>query len=206
MAQWIIQLIEQHGYWAVAALMLLENVFPPIPSELIMPFAGYASAKGELSTVGVVLAGTLGSLAGTLPWYFAGRWVGDRRLKQWAGRHGRWLTLSPDDVERADRWFDQRGHVAVFFGRLVPGLRSVISAPAGVTGMPFGRFLLWSAAGTLLWTGALAAVGLLLESRYEEVSRWMDPVAKAVLGFALAAYVWRVVRFKPQPAGGSGKA
>lgn len=123
--------------------------------------------------------------------------MGDERLKQWAGRHGRWLTLSPDDVERADRWFDRRGHVAVFLGRLVPGLRSVISAPAGVTGMPFGRFFLWSAAGTLVWTGALAAVGLLLRDNYEAVAHWLDPVAKGVLALALVTYLWRVLRFKP---------
>lgn len=196
MLEWIVSLIDQHGYWAVTALMLLENVFPPIPSELIMPFAGFAAARGDLSLPLVVVAGTLGSVLGTLPWYVAGRCIGDARLKRWAGKHGRWLTMSPKDIKNADRWFDQHGRAAVFFGRLVPGLRSVISAPAGVTGMPFGSFLLWTFAGSLIWTGTLASLGVVLESNYEHVADWIDPVSKGILIAAIVLWLWRVVRFR----------
>lgn len=199
MADWIIGLIEQHGYLAIAALMLLENVFPPIPSELIMPFAGFVAARGDLSPAGVLLAGVCGSVLGTLPWYWAGQRVGNERLKRWAGRHGRWLTVSPGDLERGERWFAHHDAGAVLFGRLVPALRSVISAPAGVARMPFARFLLWTVLGTALWTATLASLGYLLDAGYERVSRWLDPVSTAIVVGAVLAYVWRVATFREHP-------
>ena len=196
MAQWIIGFIEQHGYFGIAALMILENVFPPIPSELIMPFAGFAAARGKLSTTGVVLSGTIGSLLGTLPWYVAGRLLSLERLKAWSSRYGRWLTVSPADIDKAERWFQRRGASAVFLGRMVPAVRSVISAPAGLVKMGLPRFLLWSSAGSLLWVGLLVAAGFLLEGQYERVGHWLDPVTKVILGAALLAYLYRVLTFK----------
>lgn len=196
MAEWIVGVIEDYGYFAVCALMLLENVFPPVPSELIMPFAGFVASRGDLSTVGVVMAGALGSLLGTLPWYWAGRAIGHERLKSWAARHGRWLTVEPAEIDKAQAWFGRRGAAAVFFGRLVPALRSIISAPAGVAGMPLPRFLLWSAAGSLIWTSALTWGGHALADQYELVMRWMEPVTRVVLVGGLIVYVWRVCRFK----------
>jgi membrane protein DedA with SNARE-associated domain len=196
MAQSIVDFIQEHGYLAITLLMLLENVFPPIPSEFIMPFGGFVSSQGELSLVGVILAGTAGSLLGTLPWYWAGRRIGHGRLRHWAERHGRWLAVGPDDVDKAQRWFERRGRRAVFLGRLVPALRSVISAPAGVAAMPLPRFLLWSTAGSLLWVTGLAAAGHALGGQYELVMRWMEPVSRVVLGLAVVAYVWRVWRFR----------
>ena len=195
MAQWIIEFITQQGYIAIAALMLLENLFPPIPSELIMPFAGFVAAQGNLHPAGVVLVGTAGSVAGTLPWYWAGRAIGLARLQAWADRHGRWLTVSRQDINKAQAWFERRGAVAVTLGRLVPALRSVISAPAGIARMPMVKFLYWSALGSLLWTSALTAVGYLLQNRYDAAVDWLDPVTKVVLVAALAAYAWRVITF-----------
>lgn len=197
MAERLISLIEQHGYLAVALLMLLENVFPPIPSELIMPFSGAAAANGNLNVVGVVVAGSLGSLAGALLWYWIGRRIGPERLKRWASRHGRWMTLSPKDVGQADAWFDRRGHWAVLIGRLVPAVRTLISVPAGLSEMPVSKFLLWSGIGTVLWTTALAGVGYVLGSNFDTATKWLDWVTYAVLGLALAIYVWRVVTFDP---------
>lgn len=196
MADWIIHFIETHGYLGVAALMLLENIFPPIPSELIMPFAGFTAANGRLHPSGVVIAGTIGSLVGTLPWYLAGRALGADRLKRWAGRHGRWLTVAPDDIDRANVWFDRRGAAAVAIGRLVPAVRSLISVPAGVARMPFAAFLIWSAAGSLVWVSALTALGWVLQNNYSQVSAWIDPVAKVIVAAALATYLWRVIRFR----------
>lgn len=196
MADWIVGLIEQYGYLGIALLMLLENVFPPIPSELIMPFAGFAAARGDLHPAGVLAAGTAGSLLGTLPWYWAGRSIGEERLKRAAARHGRWLAMSPDDIAQAGRWFERHGPMAVFLCRLVPTLRSVISAPAGIARMPLPSFLAWTVIGTLLWTGALAGIGYALESRYEQIQAWLNPVSTAVVVIAVAAYLWRVVRWK----------
>ncbi|AKJ27451.1 DedA family protein [Caldimonas brevitalea] len=196
MADWIVQFIESHGYLGVALLMVAENVFPPIPSELIMPFAGYTAARGELTPLGVVLAGIAGSVLGTLAWYWAGRRIGSERLKQWADRHGRWLTVSADDIERADRWFDRHGHWSVATGRLVPAVRSVISAPAGISGMSFNRFLFWSVLGTAVWTGALTGVGYWLEDNYEQVGRWLDPLSTGIVVVALLGYAYRVITFR----------
>jgi len=195
-AEWIIGLIQQYGYPAIAGLMFLENIFPPLPSELIMPFAGFVTARGKLDPFLVVLSGTFGSLAGTIPWYFAGRAVGMERLYRWAGRHGRWLAVSQSDLVSAQAWFERRGALAVALGRLVPALRSVISAPAGIARMPIQVFLLWSAVGSLTWTSFLAGVGYLLENRYEQVVNWLDPVSKIIVATAIAAYLWRVLTFK----------
>ncbi|OYY62662.1 MAG: alkaline phosphatase [Burkholderiales bacterium 28-67-8] len=196
MAEWIIDLIQQYGYPAVAALMFLENIFPPLPSELIMPFAGFVGARGKLDPFWVVLCGTFGSLAGTIPWYFAGRAVGIERMHRWAGRHGRWLAVSQSDLASAQAWFERRGALAVALGRLVPALRSVISTPAGIARMPIQVFLLWSAVGSLIWTSLLAGIGYLLKSRYEQVVNWLDPVSKIIVAAAMAACLRRVLTFK----------
>lgn len=200
MPEWIIDLIQQYGYPAIAALMFLENIFPPLPSELIMPFAGFVAARGKLDPFLVVLCGTFGSLAGTIPWYLAGRAVGMERMHRWAGRHGRWLAVSRSDLASAQAWFERRGALAVALGRLVPALQSVISAPAGIARMPIQVFLLWSAVGSLIWTSLLAGVGYLLENRYEQVVNWLDPVSKIIVAAAIAAYLWRVLTFKRRPS------
>jgi membrane protein DedA with SNARE-associated domain len=188
-------LIAQGGYVAIALLMLLENVFPPIPSELIMPLAGFAAARGELSLAGVIAAGSAGSLAGATLWFLVGRWLGTEGLKRWSRRHGRWLTLTPEDVDAADRWFDRHGVWAVLFGRLVPTVRTFISVPAGLSGMAWAPFLAFSAVGTVAWTAFLALAGHALGSRHEAVARWLDPVSLAVVAVVGAIYLYRVVTF-----------
>ena len=113
MADWIIRTIESTGYVGIALLMFLENVFPPIPSEFIMPLAGFMVSKNERALSGVVLAGTIGSVMGALPFYYAGYFIGEARLNRWIGKHGRWLTVSQEDLERAKRWFAKHGPLAV---------------------------------------------------------------------------------------------
>ena len=163
-----------------------------------MPFAGYVAATGKLHWLGVVAAGLVGSIAGTLPWYWAGRALGSARLKRYADRHGRWLTVSSDDITHAEGWFQRHGAASVLFGRLIPAIRTLISAPAGMANMPLASFLLWSAAGTLAWTGLLVALGYLLENRYEQVSEWLDPVSKAVVGLIVLTYFYRVFTHRGQ--------
>jgi membrane protein DedA with SNARE-associated domain len=200
LADWVIHFIEQHGYGGIALLMLAENIFPPLPSELIMPFAAFQSARGQLHWVLVILAGTIGSIVGTLPWYFAGRLLGLQRVLQFADRHGRWLTLSRSDIESAERWFGERGSLVLVFGRLVPALRTVISLPAGISRMPLWRYCLWTGAGSLIWCSILTAAGTLLASEYQRIARIMSPVSTAILVGLLAWYVWRLVQFKPAAA------
>jgi membrane protein DedA with SNARE-associated domain len=194
MTNWIAGFIRDYGYGALAGLMFLENVFPPLPSELIMPFAGYVAARGELHPIGVVVAGSAGSLLGALAWYAVGYWFGIDRLKRFAQRHGRWLTLSADEVDQAQRWFHRFGGVAVGVGRLIPAVRSVISVPAGVARMGLGRFLLWSTVGTTAWSGLLTALGYQLGERFADVERWLQPVSWTIVVIALGGYWYRVAR------------
>lgn len=192
MFDWITGLVEQTGYLGIALLMFAENVFPPIPSELIMPLAGFTAARGELAFLPMVAAGTAGSLAGTLLWYQIGRWYSLARLRCLTARHGRWLTLTPEDVDKADAWFTRHGAKAVFLGRLVPGVRTLISVPAGINAMPFGRLLAYSTLGTSIWTGLLAAAGYLLEERYALVEDWINPASNLVLVAIIGLYAYRV--------------
>lgn len=205
MLDWITSFIESGGYGGIAALMLLENVFPPIPSEVIMPLAGLGAARGELSLVGAIVAGSLGSLAGAYFWFALARHFGIDRLKRWTLAHGRWLTLDPSEVDRADAWFDLHGHKAVLVGRLVPGIRTLISVPAGFSEMSTSRFLIYSGIGTFGWTTVLAVAGYLLEDGYRRVESWVNPVSTVVMVGLVALYLYRVATFRPKEAPGTGR-
>lgn len=196
MASWVESIVESTGVFGIAFLMLLENVFPPIPSELIMPLAGYTAARGEANIALVIVAGSLGSLAGAVLWFALGYWVGEERVKRFADRYGRWLTLSREDIDKADDWFDEHGHKAVLIGRLIPTVRTLISAPAGISEMAWGRFLLYSGIGTAAWTAALALLGYWLGSQYKNVTAWLDPISLGVLALIVLYYLYRVATFK----------
>jgi membrane protein DedA with SNARE-associated domain len=195
-ASWIEAIVETTGVLGIALLMFLENLFPPIPSELIMPLAGYTAAQGNANIVLVILAGALGSLAGAAVWYALGRLVDHERVKRFADRRGRWITMTRKDVERADDWFDAYGHWAVLFGRLIPTVRTLISIPAGLSEMPLRRFLIYSGIGTAIWTTMLALVGYALGSEYSQLEHWIDPLSLAVVVLIVAVYLWRVATFR----------
>jgi membrane protein DedA with SNARE-associated domain len=196
MASWIIAFISSTGYWGILLLMLVENVFPPIPSELIMPLAGFMVAQDKLTFLGATLAGMAGSVIGALPFYYAGKKLGEERVKRFADRHGRWLTVSGQDIERASRWFDRHGGAAVFLCRLIPGVRSLISVPAGIARMNFVKFLFYTSIGTALWAGLLAYVGYVLGSNFTKVGEYLDPVSWIVFGAIAVLYVARVLMRK----------
>jgi membrane protein DedA with SNARE-associated domain len=201
MLNWITSTLDTLGYPGIVLLMCLENVFPPLPSELIMPLAGFLATKDQFSLVGVVLAGTLGSVLGALPLYGLGYLMGEARVKAWAERYGTWLMVSAEDVEQAKGWMDRHGRKAVFLCRLVPGVRSLISIPAGFVRMPLTPFLLYTALGTGVWAALLATAGRLLGERYAQVKTYLGPVAYVVLGLIALAWVVRVVRRKRVGAG-----
>jgi membrane protein DedA with SNARE-associated domain len=200
MFDWIVGIVVGFGLVGVLVLMFAENVFPPIPSELIMPLAGFAAAQGHLSFPGVVAAGTAGALAGAAVWYGVGRCVSPDRLDRWVERYGRWLTVDLDELQRARGFFQRHGGWAVFLGRLLPAVRTLISVPAGLAHMPAGAFLAWSAAGTALWTLFLASLGYVLQARYQLVEQWIDPISTAVVIAVAAFYVIRVVRYRARAA------
>ncbi|GGK28463.1 alkaline phosphatase [Deinococcus malanensis] len=202
MAEWVQNLMDSMGYLGILLLMVIENVFPPIPSELIMPSAGFAASRGDLNLALVVLMGTLGSVLGTLPLYYVGRAFGEERLVAWADKYGKWLTLSGKDIRRADDWFDRHGTKAVLFGRMVPGIRSLLSLPAGMSEMPLPKFLIYSAIGSALWASVLAGAGYLLGENYDKVERYVGPASKVILGLlVVAAVVWFVRRKHSQGSG-----
>ena len=196
MFDWIVDIVTGAGLAGVAFLMFVENVFPPIPSELIMPLAGFSAARGDMSLIGVVLAGSAGALAGAVRWYWIGLSVGLDRVNRFVERYGRWLTLTTGDVASAVAWFERHGGIAVFIGRLIPTIRTLISVPAGVSRMALLSFVTWSTLGTLIWTLFLTMAGYVLEAQYERVGEWMNPISIAVIvGFA-AWYLWRVVTYR----------
>ncbi|SOC40390.1 membrane protein DedA with SNARE-associated domain [Rhizobium subbaraonis] len=196
MEEFVHSTMQQFGVFGIGLLMFLENIFPPIPSELIMPLAGYLSTRGDMSIVAVIAAGSTGSLLGIIPWYVLGRMMGEKKLKSFAGRHGRWLTMSPDDIAQAGERFRRHGQVSVLIGRLIPTVRTLISVPAGIARMPFWQFLAYSAIGSVIWTSALALAGFGLGQAYETVKDYVNPVATAVLCIMIVAYGYRVATFK----------
>ena len=194
MFEWVLSVIESWGYPGIFFLMLAENVFPPIPSEVVMPLAGFTAAEGPLSLVGVIVAGVVGSVAGALPWYYAGKKYGAKRMRHFAERYGRWITVSPEDIDRATGWFERHGGVAVLIGRLVPGVRTLISVPAGISGMPMIPFLLYSTIGTVAWTGALAACGYILRGQWQAVEAYISPISTAVIAGLVLLFAYRFYR------------
>jgi membrane protein DedA with SNARE-associated domain len=196
MFDWVVTLLENGGYIGIFLLMLAENLFPPIPSELVMPLAGFLAAQGALSLPPSIVVGTAGSVVGALFWYWVGLRFGEERLRRLAGRYGRWLTVSPEDVDTASAWFARNGGRVVFFGRMVPAVRTLISIPAGVARMPLASFLALTALGSALWTGALAVAGFLLESQYTRVAVWVNPLSTVVVMLLLLWYVLRLVRMR----------
>lgn len=197
MFDWVVSTIDSWGYFGVWALMVAENVFPPIPSEVIMPLAGFLAGAGKMSLGLTILVGTIGSVIGTTMWYYIGLWFGEERLKRFAAKHGRWLTLSPGDIDAAHQWFVRHGAMAVFFGRMIPAIRTLISVPAGLARMPMWKFLAFTTIGSAIWTSILTFAGLLLHENYALVADYVDPLSKIVVITVVAVYLWRVIRWKP---------
>ena len=191
MADWVIRLIEQSGYAGIAFLMFLETVFPPVPSEVIMPIAGVAAADGSMTLGGVIASGTAGAMAGNFFWYLVARWIGLRRFRPFIEKNGRWLTLDWYDVEKVERLFGRFGSVIVGIGRMMPTIRSVISIPAGLVHMRLGRFLFWSSVGTAGWSALLAVAGYVLKQQFGDIEHVLGPLSSAVIGLILIFYVWR---------------
>lgn len=197
MGDWVIEMIERSGYLGVGFLMFLETIFPPIPSEVIMPVAGVAAARGDMSLGGVIAAGTSGAMLGNIVWYLAARALGLVRFKPLIDRYGRWLTMNWEEVERAEHWFRRNGTFFVFLGRMLPTVRSLVSVPAGLLRMRFKTFFLASTLGTLGWTSALAYAGYKLREQFSEVDAWLGPVSTAIIVTLALGYLWRVIRYRP---------
>lgn len=199
MTEFILNLIAWGGYLGIFILMTLENVFPPIPSEVIMGFGGMAVARGDMAMTPLLIWGTLGTTFGNMFWYGVGRWIGVERLKPFVDRYGRWLTLRWEDVEGLNRFFRRHGLWVVFVFRFLPTFRTMISLPAGMAKMGLPRFLIATFAGSAIWNAVLAYAGLLLGSRFTQLQDYVGPVAIGTSVIALIYYLWRVVTWKERP-------
>lgn len=196
MFEWIMHVIEVGGYAGVFFLMVLENLFPPLPSEVIVPLAGYSAAVGGMNIILVIISGSLGAMVGTIPWYFLASRFGLLRLKHLSERYGRILAMSPKDIDLAGEWFKKNGQIAVLFGRLVPTIRTLISVPAGLARMPFVSFLIYSFIGSLIWTSALALLGYWLGNQNHLVAKLIEPVSNTIIVLIVVAYLYRVITYK----------
>lgn len=198
MNHWIVHLIEQGGYTGILLLMILENVFPPIPSELIMGLGGIAVARGTMTFWPLLLAGTVGSTLGNYVWFLAGDRFGYARLRPIVARWGRWLTMEWDDAEKATAFFRRHGQWVVFAMRFSPFLRTMISLPAGLAHMKHGRFLAFTFAGAAVWNTLLIHGGRLIAgylAAFEDVIGYS--ILALTVGFVLW-YLWRVATWKPR--------
>lgn len=198
MTEFILDLIESWGYVGIFILMFIENVFPPIPSEVIMALGGVAVAQGRFEFWPLIAFAVAGTTLGNWVWYGIGRWVGYERLRPFIDRYGRWLTLDWDEVERLHAFFLKYGSGIVFFCRFLPIARTMISLPAGMVRMHQGKFLLWTAAGSTIWIVALAGAGSWFGRQFAEVDRLIGPVAVIAIGTLVLVYGYRVVTWKPK--------
>ena len=200
MTDWIIQTISELGYLGIFLVMLAESIFPPIPSELIIPFAGFAAANGDLNLFGVLAAATIGAVVGMLPWYYAGRLFGLDRVRYLADRFGRVMAFNADEIDIAVGWFKRFGPIIVLFGRLIPLIRTLISIPAGLSRMSLPVFLAASTTGALVWNTFLTMAGYILHEHYEVIEVVLDPLSYIVLGLVVVLYLVKVATWKPSKA------
>ena len=191
MYDWVIQLIDWGGYAGVFLLTLLETMFPPIPSEVVLPLAGMRAAQGPLGLAGVIIFATAGSMLGNFLWYLIARAIRPERFRQFIDRHGRWLTMNWRDVEKVQGHFERHGAGIVFVGRMIPALRTFISIPPGILRMPVARYLFWSTLGTAIWSTALATGGYALGAGFERIEEVAAPLTTGIVVLAVAWYLWR---------------
>lgn len=205
-AMWVQGIIRAMGYPGLALVMFLENVFPPIPSEAVLPMAGWLAYEGEgnFTLLGVTIIGGVGSVAGALVFYGLGYWFGEDRVRNLIDRYGKWFLLKVSDFDMAIDWFERYGEYVIFFGRMVPIVRSLVSIPAGIASMNLPRFTLYTALGTSLWSFLLALAGFVLGANWTLVMDWIGRYEKVVLVVSVAAVlIFVITRLRQQLANGS---
>ncbi|MBF9297716.1 DedA family protein [Mammaliicoccus sciuri] len=199
MESWITSVMEQFGYFGIALLILLENVFPPIPSEVILTFGGFMTTKSDLTVLGVVVASTIGSVGGAVILYWIGRILNVERIERIIEKWGKYLRLTKEDVRKADAWFDKYGPWTVFFCRFIPLIRSLISVPAGMSGMNQWLFLVLTTIGTLIWNLVLVLVGAKVGDNWHQIVNYMDVYSHfmyAVIAIGIIVFVIWFIRKK----------
>jgi membrane protein DedA with SNARE-associated domain len=196
LTDWVVDVIDKIGYLGVALLVAIENVFPPIPSEVVLPAAGLAASRGQANLVGMIIAATLGSLIGAWALYLIAAAIGEARLHALVVLYGKWIGVKPRDLERANAWFDGHSSTAVLICRCVPLIRSLVSVPAGFRRMEPVKFTIYTAVGSLVWNGVLITAGYQLGDNWEQVGEVVGTVQYGVVA-AIGAFVgwWVWTRF-----------
>ena len=190
MAAWIIGVISSMGYGGIVLLMAIESACIPLPSEIIMPFAGFLVSKGEMTLWGIALAGAVGCVVGSIPAYYLGMF-GGRPL---AERFGRYVLVSKKDLDMADRWFATRGEIIIFIARLLPGVRTFIAFPAGVARMHMGTFIIYTFVGSFIWCYALGYVGMKAGEHWEDLKVYFHQAHYIIAALGLVFVVWYLRR------------
>ena len=192
----IISLINKFGYLAVFLLIAIENIFPPIPSEVILTFSGFLTTYTNLNVILVIISSVLGSMVGAYVLYYAGKILNKERLKKLVkGKIGKILRLKESDIEKADKWFDEKGNKSVFFCRFVPVVRSLISIPAGMSEMPIAKFSLYTFSGSLIWNTVLILLGAKLKDSWNIAIDIIDKYKYLVIGLAIIIFIIIVIKY-----------
>jgi len=194
MIEWATNLVASGGLLGVFLLMVAENLFPPIPSEVLMPLAGFAAARGQLPLAGVIVAGILGSIAGNAVWFEIARAYGRQRMRRLIEKTGRYTGIGSERVIEAEEALRRNGPAAVFLARMMPGLRTGISVPAGLVELPRAVFYGWTALGTAIWTTGLTMAGYLLEDKFHLVESYAGPIGLSIMVLVFGVIGWRVMR------------
>lgn len=203
---WVIDVVDALGYLGVAFLVAIENVFPPIPSEVVLPLAGFVAGQGRASLPVMIVAATVGSVVGAWLLYGVSALLGPDRLRRFVARYGRWMSVSTDELARAEAWFDRRAAAAVLVCRCVPLIRSLVSVPAGFRRMEPLRFTAYTAVGSAIWNTALVGAGYALGERWEEVGDYVAVLQWLVVVVIVALVAWFVWRKVIHPRWGAPQA
>lgn len=192
----VVEIMNSYGYFGIWLLILIENLFPPIPSELILTFGGFMTIDSNMTIIGVILASTLGSLLGAIVLYYIGKILNKERLiKIIKSKYGKLLRVKPKDIEKADQWFDTKGNKTVFFCRFIPVVRSLISIPAGMSEMPMFKFITYTFLGSLIWNTALVCVGAFAGNKKDLILSIIDKISYIVLLVIIIAFFIIIYKF-----------
>ena len=183
------------AYFVISLAMFLENLIPPIPSEIIMPLGGFFVYKGDLNFYILIISGLIGTVIGALPWYFLGKLLNEKKLSNFIDRKGKFVGISLKDLDKSRIWFDKYGVMLVFWGRLIPGIRTLISVPAGIELMPINKFLIWTSLGSLIWVIFLTSAGYLFGENYEIIGSYIDNFKVILKPIFVVLILYLLIRF-----------
>lgn len=195
MENFIIEVMNNYGYIGICLLIMLENLFPPIPSEVILTFGGFMTINSDMTLLGVIISSTIGSLFGACILYYIGKILNkDRLIRIVKSKYGKLLRIKPKNIEKADRWFDEKGNITVFFCRFIPVVRSLISIPAGMSDMPIIKFIVYTIFGSTVWNTLLTYIGVFAGEQKDIILDFIDKISFVIIGILLIGSAVLIIR------------